>query len=178
VPRELSAARWLVPAEGSPLPESEVSAAIVAIGAGRQADRGCWIDADGSWANGALAGRWSKADAEFVGAAARSARRKRRLADLDERITDAQASLDEGERSRDELRDLQLRYEAALLTFPSTDALAEVTADMRAAHHEVALAELSVTSAATALAQARDHGRASLDALHSAETAAGCVAID
>lgn len=78
---------WLLPAID---PENPGAAAVSAdtVAAilrriGRGGDSGAhWIDADGSWRMGPLAGRWTKPDPEYVGESTREAARRRRLEGL------------------------------------------------------------------------------------------------
>lgn len=78
---------WLHPAEGTDA--ALVARAIAAIGAGPDAGTACWVDLDGSWANGPLTGRWSKPVADHIGAAARTAARLRRRGELTVELTAA-----------------------------------------------------------------------------------------
>ncbi|MDO4681664.1 MAG: TIGR02680 family protein [Lautropia sp.] len=53
--------------------------------------REAWLSPSGAFRLGALVGRWQKPEAEFIGSAAREARRQRRLREIDERLQQIQA---------------------------------------------------------------------------------------
>jgi uncharacterized protein (TIGR02680 family) len=75
----------LVPVDDGPVAGDAVVRLLDGIGLGAR-DSGPWVDLDGHFALGPLAGRGAKPEAEHVGAAAREARRARRTADLREEM--------------------------------------------------------------------------------------------
>jgi uncharacterized protein (TIGR02680 family) len=86
------------------LGEDLVAAVLAAVGWGEQ-DHPAWIDGDGRWRLGPTRGAWGKPAAEYLGAGAREAARRRRLAELAdliaeldgriEALTDALARIEE-----------------------------------------------------------------------------------
>lgn len=71
---------------------------LTGVGLGAS-DAGSWVAVDGRWRLGVTFGSWSKAAAQYVGAAARERNRQERLAALEEQITAVEravASLDAG----------------------------------------------------------------------------------
>jgi hypothetical protein len=65
---------------------AEVTAAVLSrVGLGHSTGD-CWLDLDGGWRLGALQGRAGKEEAQYVGATARAAERRRRLREVDEAI--------------------------------------------------------------------------------------------
>src|SRR5262245_9873110 len=62
-----------------------------------------WITPDGRWQNGPMCGTSSKPNAEYIGRTAQEASRRRRLAELDTAIDDAQARLESLATSIEEL---------------------------------------------------------------------------
>jgi uncharacterized protein (TIGR02680 family) len=64
-----------------------VAAVLAAIGWGEQGHE-VWIAADGRWRLGPMQGAWAKHEAGYLGAGAREAARRRRLAELAELIAD------------------------------------------------------------------------------------------
>ena len=82
----------------APVPEQAVGEAVVTellrgVGLGER-DGGPWVDFDGRFLLGPLAGRGSKERAEHIGAAAREARRAARIAELRARIASLQAEIE------------------------------------------------------------------------------------
>jgi uncharacterized protein (TIGR02680 family) len=89
-PSRASVSAWLeaaVPA-GCPVPAPVVTAVLagIACAADDPGDCEAWVAPDGRFRLGALAGAWAKADAAYVGFAARAAARARRLAAIAERL--------------------------------------------------------------------------------------------
>jgi len=77
-----------------PAPDAGHAAALLlSIGLGPAADASSWVAEDGTWRLGVARGAWTKAAAEYVGAANREALRRRRLAELQSQIDELTAVL-------------------------------------------------------------------------------------
>jgi uncharacterized protein (TIGR02680 family) len=85
-------ASMLAPVAGQPVAEPIVAGLLSQIGLGDR-PAGPWVDLDGRFALGPLTGRGAKMHAEHLGAAARVARRTRRIAELCTRITELQTEI-------------------------------------------------------------------------------------
>ncbi|GAA1711175.1 TIGR02680 family protein [Nonomuraea bangladeshensis] len=83
-----SLADVLLAEPGSPAPVEVVLGAIAYAPTAPGADHPAAIGADGTWRLGPAAGRWAKPEPSYVGAAARERARRRRIAELDERLGD------------------------------------------------------------------------------------------
>ncbi|KWX10145.1 hypothetical protein TR74_05395, partial [Carbonactinospora thermoautotrophica] len=79
------------PQAGALRPEA-VAAVLAGIGLG-EAGAGTWVDVGGRWQVGPLRGEWAKPDAEYIGHGAREEARRRRLALLEQRISEAEAAV-------------------------------------------------------------------------------------
>jgi uncharacterized protein (TIGR02680 family) len=82
----------LAPVAGQPVAEPIVAGLLSRIGLGER-PAGPWVDLDGRFALGPLTGRGAKTHAGHIGAAARDARRARRIAKLSARITELQTEI-------------------------------------------------------------------------------------
>ena len=82
----------LAPVAGQPVAEPIVAGLLRRIGLGERA-AGPWVDLDGRFVLGPLTGRGAKAQAEHIGAAAREARRARRIAELRARVAELEAEI-------------------------------------------------------------------------------------
>ncbi len=102
--------------ENGPEPEPESSA---------------WIGLDGAWRIGPLQGRWSKENAEHVGAGAREQARRRRIAILDALIEEAAREIREHLASVDRMRQHVSDIRNALSRFPSVSALVQARTSLR-----------------------------------------------
>ncbi len=121
----------------APVPDQPVATAVVAgllgqVGLGERG-AGPWVELDGRFALGPLAGRGVKDRAEHIGAAAREARRARliaelrsRIASLDEEIAARDADVDEVDRRRATL-------DAELDRLPDVDAVTSAIDSVRVA---------------------------------------------
>ncbi|MEV4289879.1 TIGR02680 family protein, partial [Nonomuraea bangladeshensis] len=83
-----SLADVLLAEPGSPAPVEAVLGAVAYAPTAPGADHPAVIGADGTWRLGPAAGRWAKPEPSYVGAAARERARRRRIAELDERLGD------------------------------------------------------------------------------------------
>jgi len=162
-----------------PVADQPVAAAVVArllarVGLGERA-AGSWVDLDGRFVLGPLTGRGAKAEAEHIGAAARQARRARRIAELRACIADLETAVaghDESLAAIDRRRDA---LEAELGSLPPVDAVVSASGALRTASameadagraHEQCLAEARTAGDAEIAADAArrehavDHGLA------------------
>lgn len=113
-----------------------------------------WVDLDGRWVNGALAGRWTKPQADYIGASARAAARVRRIETIDAEIAAIESTVSELTHEAEALDALAAALADAIRSFPSPAALRD------ALHDEV--------RAGTELARTREMARRELGALDSA----------
>ena len=133
-PQGRSLAAWLRPATE---PGTETDATVrrllegVACALQDDPDAETWLAVDGRFRLGALAGAWQKPSAEFIGYAARTAARARRLHEIDQRLTAIAQSLASLQQQVARLEADQHRAAAEWQNAPSDDAL-------RAAHAEAA----------------------------------------
>lgn len=112
-----------------------------------------WIAPDGRFRLGALAGRWHKAEAQFIGYAARAAARARRIEDIAARLARLrQSSAEIGQALADVAEDQQ-RAAAEWQAAPTEMAL-------RAAHAEAGSATRALDEARTRLRQAQEQWQA------------------
>jgi uncharacterized protein (TIGR02680 family) len=95
--------------QAAALTETAVRAALSAIGLGEGAGP-AWVDVDGRWANGVLAGRWHKDAAGHIGEGARETARRDRivrltaeLAEVNDGVAALDEALDELSRRKDRL---------------------------------------------------------------------------
>jgi uncharacterized protein (TIGR02680 family) len=82
----------LAPVAGQTVAEPIVARLLAQIGLGER-PAGPWVELDGRFALGPLTGRGAKTHAEHIGAAAREARRARRIAELSTRIAELQTEI-------------------------------------------------------------------------------------
>ncbi|MDY0269388.1 TIGR02680 family protein [Trichloromonas sp.] len=101
-----------------------VSAILAGIGWG-PGDHPCWIAADGQWRLGPLQGCWRKEKAEYVGAGAREAARRRRLEELTCQAAVFRNELAEAERRQECVEERWQRLEREHRSLPVDTALRE-----------------------------------------------------
>ncbi|MGW6933639.1 TIGR02680 family protein [Lentzea sp. NPDC054927] len=107
-----SLADYLVPAvEGSPVPESLVADLLRAVSLDD-------MTTTGDWRTGVLTGRWTKPEAEFIGAGAREAARGRRITALEEELADLRAQLGTAEDELARAHEHVATWEAHVAAFP------------------------------------------------------------
>lgn len=121
------------------------------------------VGSDGRYALGPLQGRWRKEEPEHIGAAARQRARERRLAELNEKIAQAEHQRDAARSAETVFRDRLVALEEDLNRLPDDTRLHRADAGLAAAEHTVAAREEAVTSvrsaaeaARSALAEARE----------------------
>lgn len=163
--------RWLVPVADGPLDHAAVEAALSALGG---------VSPDGSWAGRGLAGRWSKSEPEYIGAAARASARRRRIAALSERIAELERRLAELATEDRALarREERLRLDEQSFPFRLAVALRNALRDVDTATVEVTRRRERARQAAARLLEVENAAREVLGALLDAEAAASCRAAD
>ncbi|RKT52716.1 TIGR02680 family protein [Saccharothrix australiensis] len=113
-----SLASVLVPAvePSSPVPAEVVAALLASV----SLDEGAFaVSRTGRWQAGVLTGAWRKDAAEFIGAGAREAARRRRVAELEDELAVLRADLGGVEAELAAAHDLVERWEAHLERFPA-----------------------------------------------------------
>ncbi|TWP49356.1 TIGR02680 family protein [Lentzea tibetensis] len=113
-----SLADVLVPAvEGSPVAEELVAELLAAVAL--DDDNALVLSVDGGWRAGVLTGRWSKPEAEFIGAGAREAARQRRISDLEDQLASLRAELGVAEEELAGAHEQVAAWESHLAEFPA-----------------------------------------------------------
>ena len=126
------------------------------------ADAGVAVLADGRFDLGPLTGRFAKAEAEFIGATAREQRRRRLLAELDDRIAAVAERLAAVDRQQTEIAAEQQRLHRVAASLPSP---ADVLSARDGLVSAVAAAKAIEEAAARAAAVAREAQRAANERL-------------
>lgn len=130
-----SLADYLVPAvEGSPVPESLVADLLRAVSLED-------MTTTGDWRTGVLTGRWTKPEAEFIGAGAREAARGRRIAALEEELADLRAQLGTAEDELARAHEHVATWEAHVAAFPGEGELIAKHSRVQAAEESAARAQ-------------------------------------
>lgn len=112
----------LVPTPGHGVTEKVAAAVLRSIGLG-EGPSGPWVSPDGSWRLGPLHGAWVKQAPEHVGASAREAARRRRLAELAGQRAALAAEWDRSAAERDEALALRRRIAGEIAALPSASEL-------------------------------------------------------
>ncbi|WP_237048099.1 hypothetical protein [Lentzea guizhouensis] len=138
VPREAvegrSMAEFLVPAvEGSPVPESLVADLLRSVSLDD-------MTTTGDWRAGVLTGRWTKPEAEFIGAGAREAARSRRIAALEEELAELRLRLGTAEDDLARAHEHVATWEAHVAAFPGDGELIAKHSRVQAAEESAARA--------------------------------------
>lgn len=142
----------------SGVPEEIVRRVLAGIGA-RSGEGANWVAESGRWQHGRLAGVWKKAEAEFIGHAAREAARARRIAELEAETARISALLAEIGAALDRLAArLELLRDEAAGAPPVAD-LREAAAALDAAAAATRRARVRLEEADRALAAARETAR-------------------
>ncbi|GGN25245.1 hypothetical protein GCM10011609_79430 [Lentzea pudingi] len=139
VPRPAAEGRtladYLVPAvEGSPVPEAFVADLLRAVSLDD-------MTTTGDWRTGVLTGRWTKPEAEFIGAGAREAARSRRIGALEEELADLRAQLGTAEDELARAHEHVATWEAHLAAFPGDGELIAKHSRVQAAEESAARAQ-------------------------------------
>lgn len=127
-----SLAEFLVPAvEGSPVPESLVADLLRTVSLDD-------MTTTGDWRTGVLTGRWTKPEAEFIGAGAREAARGRRIAALEEELAELRKQLGTAEDELARAHDHVATWEAHVAAFPGDGELIAKHSRVQAAEESAA----------------------------------------
>ncbi|MGO9901201.1 MAG: TIGR02680 family protein [Solirubrobacteraceae bacterium] len=146
----------LAPVAGQPVGEPVVARLLRRVGLGERT-AGPWIDLDGRFALGPLSGRGAKAQAEHIGAAAREARRARRIAELRARAVELEAQIATHDAGLAAVQRRRATLDSEIAALPRAD---EVTASVDA----LRVASLMLAEAARVHEQAIAAARAAADA--------------
>ncbi|MFJ8963375.1 TIGR02680 family protein [Lentzea sp. NPDC102401] len=123
---------YLVPAvEGSPVPETFVADLLKAVSLDD-------MTTTGDWRTGVLTGRWTKPEAEFIGAGAREAARGRRIVALEEELADLRSRLGTAEDELARAHEHVATWEAHLAAFPADGELIAKHSRVQAAEESAA----------------------------------------
>ncbi|MFD5824948.1 TIGR02680 family protein [Lentzea sp. NPDC060358] len=127
----------LVPAvEGSPVPEGFVADLLRAVSLD---DRDTLsLTTDGVWRSGVLTGRWTKPEAEFIGAGAREAARGRRIAALEDELAELRGRLGTAEDDLARAHEHVATWEAHVAAFPGDGELIAKQSRVQAAEESAA----------------------------------------
>ncbi|MBP2341001.1 uncharacterized protein (TIGR02680 family) [Saccharothrix coeruleofusca] len=154
-----SLASVLLPAvePSSPVPAEVVARLLesVALDEGPAA-----VSVTGRWRAGVLTGGWHKPAAEFIGAGAREAARRRRIAELEDELAALRADLGAAERDLTAARDLVGQWEAHLERFPADRELVARRGRLQAAQESADRAARRAEELDAELARATEHGEA------------------
>ncbi|GHH56888.1 TIGR02680 family protein [Lentzea cavernae] len=127
----------LVPAvEGSPVPEGFVVDLLRAVSLDDQDTLS--LTTDGVWRSGVLTGRFTKPEAEFIGAGARQAARGRRIAALEEELAGLRGQLGTAEDELARAHEHVATWEAHLAAFPGDSELIAKHSRVQAAEESAA----------------------------------------
>jgi uncharacterized protein (TIGR02680 family) len=147
--REASLRDWLIPAEDFSVSKATIEALLAGIDCASEdpGDAEAWVSPSGSFRLGPVRGAWSKADAEYVGFAAREKARRRRMEQVVLELASLTADL---EKIAAELQVLEGERRALNEEF----AQAPNDGALREAHAQFSVAELHRREAQERLARA------------------------
>jgi uncharacterized protein (TIGR02680 family) len=151
----------LVPVPDQAVGEAVVTSLLGCVGLGEH-NTGPWVDVDGRFVVGPLAGRGCKDRAEHIGAAAREARRAARIAELRGRTASLRAEIEAHDAGIAEVERRRAALDAELDAMPQVDAIASAVDAAR-------VASVLELEAARAHEQAAVAARAAADAEIAAE---------
>ena len=155
---------WLLPADGAPVERRVIEALLASVGCARHDDGGAdsWLSPQGQFRLGRLHGNFHKAQAQYVGWAAREAARHRRLLELETERARLQAELSVLARRFEALEEQQQRLADELRDTPSDEPLRSAHArfgafeeQRREAQERLAEAETSLERSERRLREAR-----------------------
>ena len=160
-------ARVLAPVAGQPVAEPIVAGLLARIGLGER-PAGPWVELDGRFALGPLTGRGAKPHAEHIGAAAREARRARRIAELSARIAELRTEIAAHDSGLAVTERRRATLDAELAAVPVADevraaldaerVVAAMQTDAARVHeHAIAAARAAADSELSAVATRREH---------------------
>jgi len=167
---------WIRPAVGADA--DLVDAVLGGIGVGADAGTTCWVDLDGSWANGPLQGRWTKAAAEHIGAAARAAARARRRTELEVAVESTRVELQRAEAGLGGAEEARRVARAWSEAFPSVTRWAAADREEARTASEAARDAGEHVRAVEAHEREVAANRQALEALDAAVAVAGCEPVE
>src|SRR5439155_4619562 len=140
---------WLIPTEGFAVSKEMIEALLAGIDCASEdpGDADAWVSPSGSFRLGPARGAWSKADAEYVGFAAREAARQRRMEQIVLELASLMADLEKVEAGLQALEGERRALNEEFAQAPSDGALRE-------AHAQFSVAELHRREAQERLARA------------------------
>ncbi|MEV3938270.1 TIGR02680 family protein [Glycomyces sp. NPDC049804] len=151
----------LRPEPDAPVPHRVVSDLLDRIDYSRECATGAAaVASDGSWRLSGLAGRWSKASAEFIGAASRRRLRERRIAGARERLAECERALAETTRRRDGVASRLARLREERDAFPGRGSIDTAQRSLAAAEQTLGLVADEIAAAELALHEAEARVRA------------------
>lgn len=108
-----------------------------------------WVSQDGSWRLGPLAGRWSKAEADYLGEGTRAAARRRQIEQLRTQRHETEASLAQTQAAQAELSSDRAAAEAEFAAAPDEEPLRRAGYALEAASRLVTTSMLAEKKAAS-----------------------------
>lgn len=146
--------------------DDTVARVLASIGVGEYGHT--WVEADGRYGIGVLAGAWHKAAAQYIGRGAREAARRARLDELRSELSTVEAELAELVGKREEIATRQQRLSDEVSALPSDAAVGKAHARVDALRSEQErLAEKQQRAAETVTAATARHDTARAE-LHEA----------
>ncbi|WP_043620050.1 TIGR02680 family protein [Nonomuraea candida] len=136
-----SLAHVLFTEAGSPVPADTVLAGIAFAPTAIGVDHPAVIGADGTWRLGPAAGRWVKPEPSYIGATARERARRRRIAELDDRLAELAGRIAECDHLRAVVDGERDTLAAELRRRPGRQAYAGAVQELDGATRKVALLE-------------------------------------
>ncbi|EQD85648.1 TIGR02680 family protein [Saccharopolyspora erythraea] len=130
-----------------PVPGEHVADLLASVATDGSA--GLSVSADGTWRAGVLSGAWSKDTAEYVGAGARESARARRIAELEDELSQLRGRIADAERRHRDAGEHTSRLEQYLESYPDDS-------DLLTAHAKLATALESAQDAEHRAAQLRE----------------------
>jgi uncharacterized protein (TIGR02680 family) len=154
-----SLADWLVPTipdSAKGLSATTVTAVLRSIACAAEEPSGVetWVSPHGEFRIGAARGAWSKAEAAYVGHAAREAARRARVAEIVARHAQLAAALADCAVRQQRCEALRASAGAELTAAPSDDALLRADADLTAAEQQRRFAQVTLGQAEVRLSEA------------------------
>ncbi|MBN3777267.1 TIGR02680 family protein [Burkholderia sp. Ac-20345] len=116
-----------------------------------------WISVDGRYRLGALAGGWQKAQADFIGFAARAAARARRLQEIEARLLELDELSESNAESEAELKQADALATSECADSPRDDALRNASSQCASIAREISNLRVKLAQAETVLKLALDN---------------------
>jgi uncharacterized protein (TIGR02680 family) len=126
---------------GIPLEVMQRLLAVIGVGAGAGQT---WVAADGRWQNGPLAGRWMKAQPQYVGEEVRAQHRAARLEQLARELVGLDEELAQQQRLLESIAAREREVDELRSAFPSSQSVTEASLRVVAAAGDVDAAQVRV----------------------------------